>query len=50
MTKIKIISNPYQKEITFKKWDEQTRVWKGISYDNNLNSKLISDKLVHSFW
>ena len=49
MTKIKIISNPYQKEITFKKWDEQTRVWKGISYDNNLNSKLISDKLVHSF-
>ncbi|MCB4941937.1 dynamin family protein [Streptococcus mutans] len=49
MVKVKISSNPYQKEILFDKWNNQAGVWKSISYQNNENSKLISDKMKRSF-
>ncbi len=49
MVKIKIISNPYQKNIQFEKFDEKENFWKPISYLDNENSKLISDKTSQSF-
>ena len=49
MVKVKVSSNPYQKEILFDKWNNQAGVWKSISYQNNENSKLISDKMKRSF-
>lgn len=49
MVKVKIISNPYKKRIQFEKYDEKEEVWKSVSYQDNENSKLISDKTSQSF-
>ncbi len=50
MTKIKIISNPYQKKISYQSWQEASSQWKDINYENNSNSKLLNEKLINSFF
>jgi len=47
--RIKVISNPYKSEITYFEWDENTKSWIEINYDNRPDSKLISDKMSKSF-
>lgn len=49
MVKVKIHSNPYQKEILFYKWSYSVNDWDRITYATNPNSQLISDKITHSF-
>lgn len=41
MARLKIISNPYKKEIRYQQWDENSGEWMEI----NPSSKLLSDKL-----
>lgn len=50
MVKIKVISNPYRKELTYQKWETSTEEWKEISYAENKNSQLMKDKLVKGFF
>ncbi|MDD6488251.1 MAG: dynamin family protein [Clostridia bacterium] len=50
MTTIKIISNPYQKKIGYQIWQESSSQWKDINYENNSNSKLLSSKMISSFF
>lgn len=47
---IKIISNPYQKKIAFKRFDEAAEVWIDITIENYPNSKLLRDKLIKGFF
>lgn len=49
MVKVKIVSDPYKKNIQFEKFDEKEDFWKTISYHANENSKLISEKTSQSF-
>ena len=49
MSKIKIISNPYKKEIKYQKWGEESD-WIDIDYENNRNSKLLSSELTGGFF
>lgn len=49
MVKVKVCSNPYQKEILFYKWDDGKNNWISIEYSDNPNSQLISEKITHSF-
>ena len=37
MAKLKIISNPYRKEIRYQKWQEATENWVDIDYSNSKN-------------
>ena len=48
MAKIKIVSNPYNREISFLSYKEQTGLWEDIR-DNNANSRLREDESVKSF-
>lgn len=48
MAKIKIVSNPYNREISFLSYKEQTGLWEDIR-DNNGNSRLREDESVTSF-
>ena len=50
MVKIKIVSNPYDKNITYYRWDEAQNEWQIINYENNGNSLLISDDLTTNFF
>lgn len=50
MAKVKIISNPYQKEICYQRWEEETDDWISIDYANNPNSKLLSKELSSGFF
>ena len=36
MAKVKIISNPYKKEIRYQRWDSEAKEWCNIDYDNNM--------------
>ena len=45
MTKIKIISNPYEKNISYEKYDDKVQCWKQITYDSSRNSPLVSNEL-----
>ena len=47
---IKIISNPYQKNISFKRFDEAAQLWIDITIENYPNSKLLRDKLIKGFF
>lgn len=47
MTKIKIISNPYKKEIKYQNWNERTSSWEDITVESDPNSKLISKGSTH---
>lgn len=48
MAKIKIVSNPYNREISFLSYKEQTEVWEDIR-ENNTNSRLREDESGKSF-
>lgn len=50
MAKIKIISNPYKKEIIYQKWSDVYKSWIDIDVANSKNSKLLSDELTHGFF
>ena len=49
MTKIKIISNPYQKSTTIQKWNDPNG-WEDISFENSSNSVLVSDSIKTEFF
>jgi len=48
VAKVKIISNPYKKEIMYQYWDANE--WININVDNNPESKLNSEKLIKGFF
>lgn len=50
MAKIKIISDPYQKNIGYQCWDHDNERWMDITIENNGNSRLINDKFTKSFF
>jgi len=50
MTKIKIVSNPYQKATIFQSWDDSKGQWMDIDSDNNTNSRLLSEELRIGFF
>lgn len=50
MAKIKIVSNPYNQEIKYYKWDEAKVSYDEINYDNYSNSKLLSEEFVKGFF
>lgn len=42
MNKIKVVSNPYEKTVTFCRYDLSSESWITINSENNSNSKLVS--------
>ena len=50
MSTIKIISNPYAKEIKFQKYDSNSDSWQNIDYEHNENSKLLRQELIKGFF
>lgn len=50
MSKIKIISNPYKKNISYEQWDSIKAEWEPINSANHPNSKLISDEMKTCFF
>lgn len=50
MSKIKIISNPYNSEIKFQEWLEDNSAWIDINYETKQSSKLIGEKIAKSFF
>ena len=50
MRKIKIISNPYKKEIRYQDWDEHTSEWVEIIADTYPHSKLVSKEFKEGFF
>ncbi|MBQ6025150.1 MAG: hypothetical protein IJL20_06030 [Lachnospiraceae bacterium] len=50
MAKIRITSNPYAKLIKYARWSEETEAWQDINYNDNPDSKLISDDLTTNFF
>lgn len=50
MAKIKIVSNPYNQEIKYYKWDDSALGYEEINYENYSNSKLLSDDYVRGFF
>ena len=45
MAKIKIISNPYEKNIIYEKYDDNAQCWNLITYERAPNSPLVSNEL-----
>lgn len=50
MTKIKIISNPYQKMISYQVYDETYKEWVNITENDDYAGKLKAEKLIHGFF
>ena len=50
MATIRIISNPYRKEIKFELLDQSTSEWIEINYQNNSGSKLIKEEIKTNFF
>lgn len=50
MSTIKIISNPYAKEIKFQKYNSSDDSWQNIDYEHNENSKLLRQELIKGFF
>lgn len=50
MATIRIISNPYRKEIKFELLDQSTSEWIEINYHNNSGSKLIKEEIKINFF
>ncbi len=50
MTKIKIISNPYAKNVSFQSQNDLHEHWVEINYDNNRDSKLLREKFTGGFF
>lgn len=50
MTKIKIISNPYAKQIDYQIFDESENTWEDIAGNAEYSGKLKAEKLIHGFF
>jgi len=50
MAKIKIISNPYRKSVSFHAWNEKTGEWIAISKETCPNSMLLREELREGFF
>lgn len=50
VTRIKIISNPYERLVSYQRWDEAEDVWRSISSDDNPHSYLHSESLTRGFF
>ena len=50
MPKIKIISNPYKKEVRYQKWSTEESQWEEIDYVHNQNSNLLKSELTGGFF
>lgn len=50
MPKIKIVSNPYKKEVKYQRWNTDESQWTDIDYDNNKNSDLLKSELTGGFF
>ena len=50
MATIKIISNPYKKEVQFKRWSSSLSEWENIDIHTTPNSKLLSKANVSGFF
>lgn len=50
MPTVKIISNPYKKEICYQKWSDEKQDWTSIDASTAKNSKLLGDELSHGFF
>ncbi|MBD5149396.1 MAG: hypothetical protein HDT18_03265 [Oscillibacter sp.] len=50
MVKIKIVSNPYQKETTFQIWEESSEQWRAIDAEHDADSRLLCDELCVGFF
>ena len=50
MRKIKIISNPYKKEIKYQDWNEHTAAWDDIIAETHPHSKLVSKEFKEGFF
>lgn len=50
MNKIKVVSNPYEKTVTFSRYDLFSDNWVTINSDNNSNSKLVSAVFQRGFF
>lgn len=50
MTTVKIISNPYDKKITYQRKNETSGEWIDIDYDKNPNSVLLKDEFTKGFF
>ena len=50
MNKIKVVSNPYEKKVTFSRYDLSSDNWVTINSENNPNSKLVSAVFQRGFF
>lgn len=50
MNKIKVVSNPYEKTVTFSRYDLSSDKWVTINSENNSNSKLVSAVFQRGFF
>ncbi len=50
MCKLKIISNPYKKDIQFQTFDKMNNEWITLNHEENTNSKLLSNEIVTGFF
>lgn len=50
MARLKIISNPYKKEIRYQQWDADNSTWLDIELNGHETSKLLSKELTTSFF
>lgn len=50
MTTIKIISNPYDKQIKYQRLNNEINEWVDIDYDSNPNSSLLTEELTKGFF
>lgn len=48
MTKVKIVSNPYCKEISYQRWNGEN--WVKVTPENNANSKLVGEEFTTGFF
>ena len=48
MTKVKIVSNPYCKEISYQRWNGET--WVRVVPENNESSKLVGEEFTTGFF
>lgn len=50
MAKVKIVSNPYQKQTVFQVWEKATGQWRDINHTSSANSALLREALRTGFF
>ena len=50
MTRLKIVSNPYQKRVGFQKWNKELENWEDITAQNNAASGLLRERITSGFF